>query len=362
MKVKKLLINILLISSIVLIFTGCRSINNENIKVNIFNSAAAMDVAKEYVDNISKGEISKANELCAQELLNENKVISEGTSKIMAYNVEKLIESYDSIYVMFNVLRSSNREPKCDLDSFAIKVSKVNDEYKITEVKAVNKKQIFVKDNGLRLIEDGAGTSQLVVSLSNMAKDVYPRDNKIMIYKQSAPTQEFGIISLSYTGQKIAISTIGDGNAFISIGYLDESTEVQGEVAEAQSSNEAKSNQDLQDLLEKPIAKKIVAVDILKNVEIENMIFSQEENNLIVEYTEKSAVKRVKIYKTEDGELVSTNIDNMFPNEKYNVVLDGLDKNSIYINVSAIEENNYINTEILGTYKVDLEKLDIIKK
>lgn len=362
MKIKKLLINILLISAIILIFTGCKSNNNENPQVNIFNPTAAMDIAKEYLDNISVGDISKANELCAQELLNENKIISEGTSKIIAYNVDKLIESYDSIYVMFNVLRSSDSEPKCDLDSLAIKVSKVKDDYKITEVKAANKKQIFVKNNGLRIIEDGAGASQLVISLSNMPKDVYPRDNKIMLYKQPSPLEEFGIISLSYTGQKIAISTIGNEDTFISIGYLNESTEVQGKVSEGQSSNEAKLNQDLQDLLEKPIAKKIVAADLLKNVKIENMIFSQEENNLIVEYTEKSAVKRVKIYKTEDGELVSTNIDTMFPNEKYNVALDGLDKNSIYINVSAIEKNKDINTDILGTYKVDLETLDIIKK
>lgn len=361
MKVKKLIINIFYISTMILIFSGCKSVNNENPQVNIFNPTAAIDVAKEYLDNVSKGNMSEANELCVEELLNKNKIVSTGTSKIVAYNVDELIETYNSVYVVFNVLRSSDTEPKCDLDSFAIKVAKIKDDYKITEVKAVNKKQIFVKNNGLRVIEEGAGNSQLVVNLSSMPKDVYPRDNKIMLYKEPAPTNEFGIISLSYTGQKIAISTIGEKDVFISIGYLDESKEVQGS-SEGQTSNEAKSNEELQDLLEKPIAKKVVAVDLLKNAEIENLIFSQEENNLIVEYKENSGAKRIKIYKTESGELVSTKIDTMFPSEKYNVVLDNLDKNAIYINVSQIEGKTDINKELLGTYRVDLEKLDIIKK
>lgn len=364
MKFKKLLINIFLISLIVLIFTGCKSINNKNPQVNIFNPTSAMDVAKKYLENVSKGELSKANELCVEELLNKNKIVSTGTSKIVAYNVDELIETANSVYVVFNVLRSSNSEPKCDLDSFSIKVVKLQEDYKITEVKAVNKKQIFVKNNGLRVIDEGVGNSQLIVSLNNMPKDVYTRENKVMLYKEVAPRDAFGTISLSYTGQKVAISTVGDGNVFIAIGYLDESKEVQGTSngGEGKTSNEAGESNELENLLEKPIAKKIVPVDLLKDIKIENFIFSQEENNLIVEYVENSGVKRIKLYKTEDGTLVNTKIDTMFPVEKYNVVLDGLDKNAIYINVSKIEGKSDINNELLGSYKLDLEKLDLVKK
>lgn len=362
MKGKKALINILLISVMVLIFTGCKS-NNENSQVNIFNPTEAMDVAKNYLENISRGELTKANDLCIEDLLNDNKIISTGTSKIIAYNVDDLIETSNSVYVVFNVLRSSNTEPKCDLDSFAINVVKIEEKYKISEVKAVNKQQIFVKNNGLRVIEDGDGNSKLIVSLKNMPKDVYPRENEVMLYKEPAPRDAFGTISLSYTGQRIAISTVGEGNVFIAIGYLDESKAVQGSSAsEGQTSNEAGDTQELQDLLEKPIAKKIVPVDLLRNVTIQNFIFSQEEDNLIVEYIEKSGIKRIKIYKTEDGTLVNTKIDTMFPPEKYNVVLDGLDKNSIYINVSQVEGKNDIDKNILGIYRLDLETLEINKK
>ena len=361
MKVKKFLINILLITLIILMFTGCKSINNKNPQVNIFNPTAAMDVAKSYLENVSKGELTKANNLCVEELLNKNEIISTGTSKIVAYNVDNLIESANSVYVVFNVLRSSNTEPKCDLDSFAIKVVKVQDDYKINEVKAVNKQQIFVKNNGLRVVEDSAGNSQLIVSLNNMPKDVYPRENKVMLYKEPVPLDEFGTISLSYTGQKIAISTVGKGNVFIAIGYLEEGKIVQGSI-QGQTSNEAGSSQELQELLDKPIVKKVVPVDLLKDVNIKNFIFSQEEDHLIVEYIEKLGVKRIKVYKTEDGTLVNTKIDTMFPAEKYNVVLDGLDKNAIYINVSAVEGKDNIDKELLGSYKLDLKNYEITKK
>ncbi|MBU3137543.1 hypothetical protein KPL39_14850 [Clostridium gasigenes] len=361
MKGKKFLINVVLILLNVLMFTGCKNVNNKKPQVNIFNPTTAMDIAKSYLENISKGELTKANDLCIKELLNENKVISTGTSKIVAYNVDNLIESTNSVYVVFNVLRSSNTQPKCDLDSFAIKVDKLEDDYKITEVKAVNKKQVFVKNNGLRITENGAGDSQLIVSLNNMPKDVYPRENKVMLYKEIVPLDEFGTISLSYTGQKIAISTVSKENIFIAIGYLDEGKVVQGSIA-GQSSNEAGSSQELQELLDKPIVKKVVPVDLLKDVKIQNFIFSQEEDELIVEYIEKSGVKRIKIYKTEDGTIANTKIDTMFSAEKYNVVLDGLDKKAIYINVSAIEGKDSINKELLGTYKLDLEKLEMTKK
>lgn len=361
MKGKKVIINSLLITLIILIFTGCKSFENKDPQVNIFNTTEAMDVAKSYLENISKGELTKANELCVEDLLNDNKVISTGTSKIVAYNVDELIETSNSVYVVFNVLRSSNAEPKCDLDSFAINVAKTKDDYKITEVKAVNKQQIFVKNNGLRVIEDASGESKLIVTINNITKDVYPRENEVMLYKEPTPRDAFGTISLSYTGQKIAISTVAKDDVFISIGYLDESTPVQASPG-GQTSNEAGSSEELQNLLEKPIAKKIVAVDILKDVKIENFIFSQEEDDLVVAYTEKSGVRRIKLYKTEDGSLAKTGIDEMFPNDKYNVILDGLDTNAIYINISQVEGVKNIESELLGVYRLDLKSLQITKK
>lgn len=361
MKGRKLLINSLLIVLVVFIFSGCKNIESKSPEVNIFNTTEAMDVAKSYLENISKGNLSIANELCVEDLLNKDKIISEGTSKIVAYNVDDLIETANSVYVVFNVLRSSNSEPKCDLDSFAINVIKLENQYKITEVKAVNKQQIFVKNNMLRVIENSSGNSKLIVGLSSMPKDVYPRENKVMLYKEPTPRDSFGTISLSYTGQKIAISTVEKDDVFIAIGYLDESKEVLAPQG-GESSNEAGTTENLEDLLEKPIAKKIIPVDLLKDVKIQNFIFSQEEDNLIVEYVEKTGGKRIKIYKTEDGELVDCGIDTLFPKNKYNIVLEGLDKESIYMNVSKNEDEKDIDNNVLGTYKLDLKELEITKK
>ncbi|MGL5085106.1 MAG: hypothetical protein ACRC68_05220 [Clostridium sp.] len=361
MRWKKRIVNILIILTTIILLMGCNIISDENVKINIFNSTEAIDIAKEYLENINKGEVGEASKLCVEEIIANNKELSVGTSKIVAYNVDSLIEKANSVYIVFNVLRSSSSEPKCDLDSIAINVAKVGEEYKITEVKSINKKQIFVKNEGLRVIDEGAGNSQLIINLKNMPKDVYLRENEVMLYKETSPRDAFGMISLSYTGQKIAISTVGENNVLIAIGYLDESKPAQGS-GEGETSNEAGQSENLQDLLQKPIAKKIVTADLLKDVKIQNLIFSQEEDELIVEYIDKLGVKRIKIYKTEDGTLAKTTIDEIFSVEKYHVVLNSLDKNTIYINVIEVEGSKDIDKNILGTYKLDLETLEITKK
>ena len=123
-----------------------------------------------------------------------------------------------------------------------------------------------------------------------------------MLYKEKVPNNNFGKVVLGFTGQKIAISTIDDKNAFICIAYID-NTLMQNGTDDISSSTASQGNQisELQEALEKPITSKVVPVDLLNNVQIENFIFSKEDNDIAVNYKNQSGIERLNIYKADDG-------------------------------------------------------------
>ena len=186
-----------------------------------------------------------------------------------------------------------------------------------------------------------------------------------MLYKEKAPSEAFGPVSLGYKGQKVAISTIGNNNTFLSIAYIEESKAAQGqgggESATAGANQNSNISGDLEELVDKPIAKKVIPLDILDNAKIENLVFSREEGYLIVEYLNSNGLNRINVYKTADGELVKLKFNEMFPENKYNITLKSFDKSEITVEVSAKEGRNDINIDVIGEYKANMEEEEVKK-
>lgn len=356
---------LLIIMSFSLLSACTKKENNEPANIDLFNPKEAVKVAESYLNYIKDNNLEEANKLCTEQLISKNKEISTGTSRIIAYAPDNLIESSGSAYALFNVIRNSSSEPKCDLDNYAIKVLKIDDEYKIDEVKSMNKKQVFVRNKSLRIIGEDGGKSDLILTLNNLPKDVYVSENKIMLYKEKTPSDTFGPVSLGYKGQKVAISTVGDNRAFLSIAYIEESKAAQGQSGEAGATAGANQNSnissDLEELIDKPIAKKVIPLDILDNVKIENLVFSKEEGYLIVEYANSNGLNRINVYKTADGEFVKLKFNEMFPEDKYNINLKSFDKSEITVEVSGKEGRSDINSDVIGEYKANMEVEEVKK-
>ena len=351
---------------LLMMFSGCSKVQYKAEDIDIFNLKEAFELAEEYLTLIKDNNIEEANNLCTENLISNNKTISTGTSDIIAFAPDNLIESSKSAFITFNVIRNSSSEPKCDLDNYAIKVIKDGENYKIDEIKAINLKQVFVKNKALRIIGEEGGKSDLVVSLNNMPRDSYLKENELMLYKEKVPAERFGPVSLGYKGNKLAISTISGNRAFISIAYIQESKEAQGAISQSdqggggnqQSSNEESS---LEGLLDKPIAKKVIPLDMFNEVKIDNLVFTHEERFLIAEYINSSSVKRMKVYNSASGDLIALDFDEMFPEDKYNIELIDFKKDEFNINISSKNGNNDIDSEIIGEYKVDVEGKEIKK-
>lgn len=330
--------------------------------IDLFNSKKAGEVAESYLNHIKNNNIGEANSLCTDKLISENKEISTGISKIIAYEPDNFIESSGSAYVLFNVIRSSASEPKCDLDNYAIKVVKLGEDYKIDEIKSTNKRQLFVKGKALRMIGEDGGKSELIITLNNIPKDIYLSENNIMLYKEKVPNENFGVISLGYQGQRVAISTIGNNKSFISIAYVEESKETQGNASE-EGTGEANPNSaltpDLEGLLDKPIAKKVIPLDIIDNIKINNLVFSREESYLIVDYLNSNSLNRLSVYDATKGEKVKLDFDEMFPEDKYSIILKDFKKDSFTIDVISNSDEGNIDDDIIGEYNVDIKGEEI---
>lgn len=356
--IKRILSSILVLTISILI--GCTKVEKqENINLDLFDVFRGRDLAISYLINIRKGDISNANEICDKELVSKNVNLVEGVSNIISFQLDRTIASSEFAYYIFNVIRDSSVEPKSDLESYTIKVNRNGDNYIIGEIKAESQRELYIKNNSLRIIGEKGGRSSLVISLSNIPKDTYLRSNEIMLYKERVPNNNFGKVVLGFTGEKIAISTIDDKNSFICIAYIDETLMKGGvDVVSQDTESQNSSLNQVQEILEKPVTSKVVAVDLLNNSKIEDFIFSKEDDNLAVNYKNENGVNRLNIYKAGDGEKLDTKFEEIFNKDIYNIKAQYFDESKIMFDVYKSDSST---DEIVGKYSMNLKTSEMIK-
>ena len=356
--VKRVLSVILVLTISILI--GCSKVKDDNeVSLDLFDVFKGKELATNYLINIRNDDIEKANEICVRELVDNNVNLSEGISDIAGFQLDKTIASSNFAYYIFNVIRDSSKEPKSDLESYTIKVNRNGDNYSISEIKAKSQRELYIKNNVLRIIGEKGGKSSLVISLNNIPKDTYLRDNKIMLYKEKVPNNNFGKVVLGFTGQKIAISTVDDKNAFICIAYID-NTLMQNGTNDVAGSTSSQGSQisELQEILEKPITSKVVPVDLLNNVQIENFIFSKEDDNIAVNYKNQSGIERLNIYKADDGTKIDAKLEDVFNSDIYNVKAEYFDEDKLTFNVYKSDSSS---DDITGKYILNMKSEEMIK-
>lgn len=356
--VKRVLSFILFLTISILI--GCSKVEDNNeVTLDLFDVFKGKELAINYLINIRNDNIEKANEVCEKELVDNNVNISEGISDISGFQLDKTIASSEFAYYVFNVIRDSNIEPKSSLESYTIRVNRSGDNYSISDIKANSQRELYIKNNSLKIIGEKGGKSSLVISLNNIPKDTYLRENKIMLYKEKVPNNNFGKVVLGFTGQKIAISTVDDENAFVCIAYIDNTLMERGtyEISANTNSQEG-SISELQEVLEKPITSKIVPVDLLNNVQIENFIFSKEDDNIAVNYKNNMGIDRLNLYKTDDGAIVDAKLDEFFNKDIYNVTAKYFEDDKLIFDVY---KSDSVTDDITGKYTFNIKTEEMIK-
>ena len=359
MKNIKVILSTILIL-IINLFVGCSNINEKKEeKLDLFDVFKGKDLAINYLINIRNGDISSAVNNCESEILESNINLSEGVSNITGFQLNRAIANSQFAYYIFNVIRDSNIEPKSDLEEYIIKVNRNDDNYIISDIKSKTQRELYIKNNAIRIIGEKGGKSSLVISLNNIPKDTYLRENKIMLYKEKVPNNSFGKVVLGFTGKKIAISAIDDKNSYICIAYIDDTLMKSGsDIVDLNNNSSLALSEGLQEALEKPVTSKVVSVDLLNNCKIDDFIFSKEDDNLAVNYKNEKGLNRLNIYKAEDGEAINTKFKDIFNEYIYNIKADYFVDNKVIFDVFKSDQSI---DEMTGKYSLDLTNEEMIK-
>ena len=359
MKNIKVILSTILIL-IINLFVGCSNINEKKEeKLDLFDVFKGKDLAINYLINIRNGDISSAVNNCESEILESNINLSEGVSNITGFQLNRAIANSQFAYYIFNVIRDSNIEPKSDLEEYIIKVNRNDDNYIISDIKSKSQRELYIKNNAIRIIGEKGGKSSLVISLNNIPKDTYLRENKIMLYKEKVPNNSFGKVVLGFTGKKIAISAIDDKNSYICIAYIDDTLMKSGrDRVDLNNNSSSALSEGLQEALEKPVTSKVVSVDLLNNCKIDDFIFSKEDDNLAVNYKNEKGLNRLNIYKAEDGEAINTKFKDIFNEYIYNIKADYFVDNKVIFDVFKSDQSI---DEMTGKYSLDLTNEEMIK-
>lgn len=321
--------------------------------VELFISKDAERVVYNYFENLKNGKMDSAKRLCTKELGNKVQDIVKGEEEIISFMKERVKEGRDTGYVIVNVVRGVKGKDISNLDKFTATVIRENGDYKISDLQVETIREVYVKNNGVRIIGKDGGNSSLVVRMSDMPKEVYSKKNILKATKEKTPLGTFENLDLGYIGNKIALATkSGDKHyiAVVRIGQLNTSsggTTLQTTLGDVVTEAE----------LDKPIAQEVVTLDLLTNVSIEKFTFTQNDKFVIVSYVENGA-KRIKVYDTDGGNLVQHNFDDVFPSNKYNVEISSMWNDDITIQVSNFKD---ANNELLGYYRINNEKIGIQK-
>lgn len=357
--IKRILNGILILSISVLI--SCSNVNeNKEETLDLFDVFKGKNLATDYLINIRNGDINSATEFCDKDLIDGTINLSEGVSNITGFQLDKTVASSEFAYYIFNVIRDSNIEPKSDLEQYTIRVNRNGDNYIIGDIKSKSQRELYIKNNAIRIIGDKGGKSNLVISLNNIPKDTYLSKNKMMLYKEKVPNNSFGKVVLGFTGKKIAISTIDDKNSYICIAYIDD-TLMSGGTDIVDLNSDSQNSQlggELQETLEKPVASKIISVDLINNSQIDDFIFSKEDDNLAVNFKNQNGLSSLNIYKAEDGKPVDTKFNEMFNLDIYNIKAEYFDDDKVIFDVFKSDSTN---DETTGKYSLDLKSNEMIK-
>ncbi|MCR4943314.1 MAG: hypothetical protein K5986_02405 [Clostridium sp.] len=333
-----------------LLLIGCNSETNFQGE-ELFDREKASYVAAEYMNALSKEEIEMANSLCEDLVLSEEEVIKLNNNKFKAYKVKEVTEGADYARIKYLVIRGNNSEIRADLDSIELKVNKIDDYYKITEIEAKNVKQVYLDNESLRVIDREVGRSDLVLRKRDLPKEVFSKGDEVTLTMDTVPNVDFNHVNIGFQGNSIGVSLGNGKETSIVFTSINDGKKSSGKVsAETEDKN-------MEDIFEKPIADKIIGYDLIDAESTEKILFTDNDEALIVQVKESRGGSSVRIYKNPLGELMKLKLDEKFPSEKYSVDVDKVTEEGIHVKSTALTSDK----EFEGDYIIDIENMDVTK-
>lgn len=328
---KKLFYCILLVLNIFFISSCSNSEVTRN--EHLFKIDEATDFGKEYIKNLAEDE----------------------SKNIQSYSLKEVAEGSNYVVLTYSIVRNNTNDINVSLDEFKLKVSKNNENYFVSELKSDNVSQVYLDKDSLRIINKDTGLSDLLISLNDMPREVYPQDSIIMINKENIKSEEYEKLAIDEEGKKVGSITKVKDKHFICLIQVDDSKETVGEVNN--DTNETSDNtndfQSFNKSFEVPIASKVTSYDLINSNKIEKLIFSSDGNYLLLQSNENNK-SRLYIYKNPNGEKLDFNLDEVFPKDKYSINIKLVNEDGVFISAKDSNSDNI--------YRLDLKNKKIFSE
>lgn len=287
-----------------------------SIEFEQFDIKEAIKVGDEYIKQLEIGNVFKLTE------------VGEGTMHA---------------HLNYVIARDDNEKIVGDLDNLIIEVTLKDNKYSVNEVKDKPSKQVYIENNNLRIRDEELGRSQLLISYKGFPKTILAKSAG-NLKKEEISNGEYNKLSIGLDGKKVAIVTTSKLEHYILVALVENS-----KGSKEKSGNQSEGiNEEKGEVLEKAIAEKLIAYDVIKNAEIQKVNFSKDDGELIIQIKESGKGSHLKIYKNPTGELISSELDKSFPSERYQLSINSINQNG-----------NFINVKEIGSEKEDTYELDI---
>lgn len=256
------------------------------------------------------------------------KVGNDYIKELNISNVYKLIdigEGTEHAYLNYSVSRSDSINTG-SLDNIILKVVKQENDYFVESYQDKANKQVYIDNGNLRIRDEEIGKSQLLITLNNFPKTIL-ENKKNSTIKQDIVNNSISNLCIGLDGKKIAIITEDNNFNYIYVANVEDS-----KGSKPSNPNEGVDPK-LGNILERPVADKLSSYGILKDYEIQKVVFSKDDGELIFQLKKDNNLT-VKIYKNPVGDDISSTLENNFPSDKYDVTIDSINQNGNFINVS----------------------------
>lgn len=348
----------------IFMFSGCKSSSEEKPPESSFDIKIASNLIDNYMMDLTKGDKETARSLYTDELQKSSASQSNEELPVSSYKVDEINEVGKSGIFKVEITRNSYKEPFSELDEYTIKVIKQGEGYKISEIASSSEREVFGEGNSIRLRSKTNVKTSLLVDNGGIPGYAFSKDDKASISKLQVPKSGFGLLSLSYSGETVAISTIGT-DSYAGIIKIDESMAVQGAQgpgggagggaggAGGAQGGAGGSNMPAREM---PVGKELTTLDLLKNAKIDLMIFSPDEKFILLQYTKTGAGKCLRLYRTDNGDLAPYVFEENFPIDKVNIVFSSFNKEVLNFEVTAKQAGDSSVADYVGKWQIDTKE------
>ncbi|MGL5245377.1 MAG: hypothetical protein ACRC7R_09415, partial [Sarcina sp.] len=331
----------IILSSLFIFTMGCSK--NSDKKANdvaqkvLFDNKISMEIANNYMAALAKGDLQGLKYLSNKDLADGLVIKPDNSMNVVGLRMEESSQRGDSGLYKYIVCKSKDDSANASLEEYYVTVKKAEENYKVDSVKAIPKYSAFDENKSIKLRTKDEVKLNTLVNLKNIPDTDYPKINKGDVSKVDVPKNEFGVLSFSFSGEKIAISTKDGKSSYACVIEIDDAKQT---IANGKKEEHGKKqlNED-----EKIVGKKITTLDIYDSNNIKELKFTKDDSHVVV-VCDVNGATRFNFYKAS-GEFIPLKLENSFKIDTYNLIFKSYQDDEILFDVEGVKASKEVRQD-----------------